>query len=267
MIQSNHQALLELPPDCSLASRRDALREVGYCIVRNVLDRDEVAELRQALAPHFQHTGRNDFEGFASNRVYSLLAKAPAPFARLVSHPLALDLAEAELGASCLLSACLAINLLPGETAQPWHHDDAQIDIPLPRPSYGVSAFWALDDLTEHNGATEFFPGSHLWHSDQRGDADQSAVKAVMPAGSLMLTTGTLLHRGGANNSESPRLIVTPQYCPGWARQIENMMAAVSADIAQQLPERVQALLGYSTHAAFMGYVDGRHPGKLLSTR
>ena len=64
--------------------------------------------------------------------------------------------------------------------------------------------------------------------------------------------------------SDKPRLIVTPQYCPGWARQIENMMAAVPNEIARTLPVRVQELIGYSTHAAFMGYVDGRHPAKLL---
>lgn len=256
-----------LDRDCSVASRQAALHAAGYCIIPDVLDRDEVDGLRRVLEPHFTQTGRNDFEGFASNRIYSLLAKAPAEFSRLVAHPLALELAEAELGPSCLLSACLAINLLPGETAQPWHHDDAQIQIPLPRPSYGVSAFWTLDDLTEDNGATEFFPGSHRWDRDRSAEPEQRACKAIMPAGSLMLTAGTLWHRGGANASDSNRLIVTPQYCPGWARQIENMMAAVPAGIARELPQRVRELIGYSTHAAFMGYVDGRHPGKQLDAR
>ena len=43
---------------------------------------------------------------------YAMLAKSPA-FAELAIHPLALAFAEADLGPDCLLSACLAIRLLP----------------------------------------------------------------------------------------------------------------------------------------------------------
>jgi ectoine hydroxylase-related dioxygenase (phytanoyl-CoA dioxygenase family) len=58
---------------------------------------------------------------------------------------------------------------------------------------------------------------------------------------------------------------VTPQYCPGWARQIENMMAAVPREIAATLPERTRQLMGYSIHGVFMGYVDSVHPNTLLN--
>ena len=234
------------------------------------------------MQPHLIHQGRNNFEGHRTNRVYALLAKEPEVMSAMAAHPLALAFAEAELGASCLLSAFLAINLHPGETVQPWHHDDSQIEVPLPRPAFGVSAFWAIDPMTENNGATEIIPGSHLWGQDQaiappikdqlakgltadhdpqpRGDAK----RMTMPAGSLMLTKGTLWHRGGANRSQSSRLIITPQYCPGWARQIENMMAAVPPPKAMALPLRVRQLLGYSLHSAFMGYVDGIHPDRAV---
>ena len=56
-----------------------------------------------------------------------------------------------------------ADNLHPGETVQPWHFDDGGIKVPRPRPALGISAFWAIDDTTEQNGATEIIPGSHLW--------------------------------------------------------------------------------------------------------
>src|SRR5947208_11957282 len=148
----------------SFESCRDEFDRRGYLIFERVLSPAKVAEIRAALAPHLARDlkGRNDFEGERTNRVYALLAKSPR-FAELAIHPLALAFAEAELGPSCLLSALLAINLHPGETVQPWHFDDGGAKVPRPRPALGLSAFWAIDDTTETNGATEVIPGSHLW--------------------------------------------------------------------------------------------------------
>jgi ectoine hydroxylase-related dioxygenase (phytanoyl-CoA dioxygenase family) len=204
-------------------------------------------------------------------------------FAELVIHPLVLAFVEAELGESCLLSALLAINLHPGETVQPGHFDDSGAKVPRPRPALGVSTFWAIDDTTEQNGATEIIPGSHLWDGQYvegavnpahfTGAADHhdgdrpDAVKLTMPSGSLAITKGTLWHRDGANRSDRPRLIITPQYCVGWVRQLENMALAVPAEMANKLPERARELIGYSIHPPFMGYVDGVHPRRLLGTR
>ena len=42
------------------------------------------------------------------------------------------------------------------------------------------------------------------------------------------------------------------------------MTLAVPPNIAKDLPERAQQLLGYSIHTPFMGYVNGRHPKRLL---
>jgi len=255
----------------------------GYVIFPEIMSRDEIDRVRSALEPHLTKTGRNNFEGYHSNRVYALLAKAPEVFGPMAMHPLALAFAEADLGSSCLLSAMLAINLHPGETVQGWHSDDGHLQIPRPRPAYGISTFWSIDDTTEENGATEIIPGSHLWSDDQsitplkdtitfEGDIDptsdpqprQDAVKAVMPAGSLMIAKGTLWHRGGANRSSASRLIVTPQYCPGWARPLETMLLSVPQETAAALPKRVKELIGYSIHPPFMGYVDGVHPIRSL---
>jgi ectoine hydroxylase-related dioxygenase (phytanoyl-CoA dioxygenase family) len=257
----------------------------GYLIFERVLSPGRVAELRTALAPFLARdlTGRNDFEGLKTNRVYALLAKSQH-FAELAIHPLALAFAEAELGQSCLLSALLAINLHPGETVQPWHFDDGGARMPRPRPALGLSAFWAIDDTTELNGSTEIIPGSHLWDGQivegAAGPADfagkttpnpdhdpgnrPDAVKMIMPSGSLAIAKGTLWHRGGANRSDRPRLIITPQYCAGWVRQLENMSLAVPAEVAKKLPERARELIGYSIHPPFMGHVDGVHPRRLL---
>jgi ectoine hydroxylase-related dioxygenase (phytanoyl-CoA dioxygenase family) len=43
------------------------------------------------------------------------------------------------------------------------------------------------------------------------------------------------------------------------------MLAIVPPEVAAGYSQRVQELIGYSIHPPFMGYVDGRHPQKLLS--
>ena len=117
--------LESLIPDSSATELVQRFERDGYCMIPNVLEDGAVARYRRALEPWVEEgkTGRNVFEGTRTHRVYAMLAKDPV-FAELVTHPVALAWAEHYLGASCLLSACLAICLGPGESAQPWHTDD-----------------------------------------------------------------------------------------------------------------------------------------------
>lgn len=271
----------------AFAARREQFDRDGYVLFESVLEPHMIEDIRAALAPYLAAdiAGRNDFEGLKTNRIYAMLAKGQI-FADLACHPLALAFAEADLGKECLLSACLAINIHPGETVQPWHYDDSHYRLPRPRQSLGVSAFWAIDETTRLNGATEIIPGSHVWPEqnlpggntlatfgdkrmrdvDDDPGARSDRAQVTMKPGSLMLAKGTLWHRGGANRSDKARMIITPQYCPGWTRQLENMALAVPPAIAAILPERARQLIGYSIHPPFMGYVDGMHPERVLST-
>ena len=273
-------------PWLSAETFQEALTDVhdrGYVIIEDVLSPNDCNDYRQILEQFMavSPAGRNVFEGTSSHRLYALLAKSER-FADMIEHPLALAFAEHFLGESCLLSACLSINLHPGETVHPWHTDDGHISVPQPHDVFGISVFWALDDTTETNGATEVLPYSHQWespdivgrledeHFEQRGalsedpEAGIDRVKATMKAGSLMIMRSDVWHRGGANRTNADRLIVTPQYCAGWARPLETMLLAVPPETVARLPSRTQALLGYSIHTPFMGYVDGMHPSRVL---
>jgi len=101
----------------------------GYTVVRDALSQREVEVIRDELAPILASMpfGRNEFEGHRSQRVYALLAKAPAT-ADLVTHPALVALLDQLLHAAYLLSAHIAINVHAGETAQQLHCDDAHCD-------------------------------------------------------------------------------------------------------------------------------------------
>jgi ectoine hydroxylase-related dioxygenase (phytanoyl-CoA dioxygenase family) len=239
------------------------LQESGYVVCEGAIDAESVTNIREQLDRELQTTprGRNHFEGFRTRRVYSLLAKVSAA-SGLVEHEFVTAILDELLLPGYLLSALLAIDLLPSESAQAWHYDDGFYVLPRPRPAIGISTIWAIDDFTASNGSTEVVPASHIL-GDVVPDEHQ-AVKVCMPSGSVLVMLGTLWHRGGENGSADRRLAVTAQYCQPWARQQEQMMLAVSPERAAQLSPTVRSMLGYSIHPPFMGHVGGLHPSRLL---
>ena len=253
-----------------LAHQIQRIKVDGFTVIEDAISSEQIQQIKRQLAPYLQgeHFGRNDFEGEKSERVYALLAKAPA-IADLVENPNTLPILDALLPPNFLLSAALAINVHPGETPQPFHIDDGAgyLPWPKPRPMLGVSTIWALDDFTAENGATEVVPGSQHWPAS-REPQPREIHKVLMPAGSVVVFDGRLLHRGGANESDGLRLAVTPQYCAPGLRQIENMVLAVPPDVAGQYSDRIQNMLGYNViEPGFMGYVDGLHPRRLIDAK
>src|SRR5262249_27933674 len=153
-----------------------------------------------------------------------------------------------------------------------FHTDDLFYRIPRPREAVSVSTIFAVDPFTAENGATQIVPGSHAWTDEAiepllaevdftpapEGERQPRPAPAIperlagevvdvtMPAGSVIVFLGTLVHRGGANRSRAPRLALSNQYCQPWARQQENYLLSVPREQARAMSGRVQQLLGYS---------------------
>ncbi|MBV9485828.1 MAG: phytanoyl-CoA dioxygenase family protein [Frankiaceae bacterium] len=251
--------------DQDLAERVLAdLENHGYAVVESLLPVDRVDAIREELHSILSATptGRNDFEGFQTRRIYALFAKTRV-FDDLAVHPLLLTVLDAVLGSSYHLSAPTGIEIAPGERAQFLHTDDAIYPLPRPHNDVVLNSMWAFDDFTTDNGATRVVPGSHRWTDRQPVDPDET-VTVTMPAGSVLFLRGTLWHGGGANQTDRPRLGVLLEYVAGWLRQQENHILAVPTNVVRILPPRLQELLGYNIHPPFVGYVDGRHPRRLL---
>lgn len=243
----------------------DAFRRDGYVIVQDVLSVAERAEITSALAPFedAQPHGRNDFEGERSKRVYSLAGKGE-PFMRLAEHPVVVDVLAQVLMPNWLLSTMQSIRLFPGETPQPWHADDTFYPVPRPHATLAVSVIWALEDFTDENGATELVPKSHLWATEHPDEAPREIVRAVMPAGSVVMFDGALWHRGGANRSDRTRLALSPQYCQPWLRPQESQLLIVPPEAAKACTPLGRSMLGYNIHPPFVGQVEGKHPLRLV---
>ena len=253
----------------------------GFAIIPDFLSPADLAEVRRVLALYLgTHSGRNDFEGTKTERIYTLVARARV-FWRIVLDARIMALCARFLEPGFLLTASQAIQINPGETPQPFHTDDSFYTVPRPRPMISLSTIVAVDAFDEENGGTQVIPGSHRWddrrlagtYDDElrRGAArvdepfEPLAKTVVMPAGGCIVFAGTLVHRGGRNRSAGSRSAFSNQYCQPWGRQQENFTLGVPVDVAREMPARLQELLGYSIHPPFMGQLTASHPQKALA--
>ena len=256
------------------------LRDQGYTLIPDFLSPQRLATVNDVLDKILgNHRGRNSFEGLKTERIYTLVARHRV-FQEIAEDPAIMSLCDALFMPNYLLTASQAIVIAPGETPQPWHTDDSFYPIPRPRPMISLSIIVAVDAFTSENGGTEIVPGSHLWSDeeiagDYKGDNNASddslnnalgneAIAVEIPAGACVVFAGTLLHRGGANNSTAARRAFSNQYCQPWARPQENFFLGIPTTEAATMSEKVQSLLGYSIHPPFMGQVTAYHPAKAL---
>lgn len=256
------------------------LQQQGYALIPGFLSAEQLCKVNTLCDLLLgEHTGRNNFEGHYTERIYTLVARDRL-FQDIVEDARIMALCDALFLPNYLLTASQAIVISPGESPQPWHTDDAFYTIPRPRPMVSLSTIVAVDAFTKENGGTEVIPGSHLWDDDgvaghyHSGDsefdpqfADKLAGQGVpmeMAPGTCVVFTGNLLHRGGANNSSGMRRAFSNQYCQPWARTQENFFLAVPPEEAAKMSPKLQSLLGYSIHPPFMGQVTASHPLKAL---
>jgi len=259
------------------------IEEDGFTVIPDFLDADALAEVRRVLGFYLgTHQGRNDFEGTRTERVYSLVARGRV-FWSIALDARIVALCEHFLLPGFLLTASQAIAIHPDETPQPFHYDDTFYRLPRPRPMVSLSTIVAVDAFTAQNGGTEIVRGSHRWSDAQLGrpfdllapstpeqeraetTLAEHAESVMLPAGGCVVFAGTLLHRGGRNRSSAVRCAFSHQYCEPWARQQENFVLGIPTEVARQMPERLQEMLGYSIHPPFMGQLTASHPRKALA--
>ena len=242
-----------------------SLGQRGWVVLDGLLDAATIdaaeADIRRLLAG--TPTGRDSFEGFSTQRIYALAGKTRA-IDPMLTHPVLTGLCREVLGEGFRASSVTTIAIGPGEKAQSLHYDAQVYPLPRPEPQVVVNSMWALTPFSEANGATRIVAGSHTWDGDRRPEGDVATVSAEMDRGSVVVYLGSLWHGGGANTTDEVRIGLNLEYAAGWVRQQENQYLVVPPDRADEVPDDVLAVLGYSTTPPFLGYVDARDPLRYL---
>jgi len=258
------RALETLPPDASTEAIVAATRRDGACIIAGVLDAGIVARIKDEVAPYMTQAslGRDDFTGRQTQRVGALVARSPL-CRDVVMNAQILAAADAFLKPFCSriqLHLTQLICIRPGQGAQPLHRDRLAWGGYLPttvEPQFNT--IWALTDFTRENGATRVVPGSQSWPTERKA-TDDEVVQAEMSLGSVLIYTGSVIHSGGENRSNTPRLGMNITYCLSWLRQEENQFLSCPPDIARTLAPELQELLGYTMANYALGYFSSPQP-------
>lgn len=140
-------------------------------------------------------------------------------------HPVIIDALTRVIGPDVKAMQSMLFIKAEGKPGQAWHQDEFFI----PTRDRSLTAAWiALDDATVRNGCLWVLPGSHApgiiypdrEHDDPRYDCtvelydfpyhDEDAVPVELPAGSVLIFNGYLLHKS------------LPNGVPGFRRALVN---------------------------------------------
>ncbi|HEX4461553.1 MAG TPA: phytanoyl-CoA dioxygenase family protein [Polyangia bacterium] len=251
----------------SLAEHRARLANDGYTIIEDAFPLAfadallaDLSRLEVALG---EGGGKNIFEGFATVRIYNLLARGKL-FEAIPVHETVLALVEGVIGKGALVSSLSSIAIGPGERAQPIHADDQLIPLPKPHVPIICNSMWALTDFTDDNGATRILPGSHLAPAHPELGREYATVAATMRRGSILVFDGSVWHGGGANRTTERRVGIAMNYCAGWMRQQENQQLGIPLDVARGFSPTLRKLAGFGLYRGLLGHIDKCSPVDLL---
>ena len=263
-----------------------ALSRHGFAVIEDAMDGPSCDRLVDEMRPYLDATPHGLHGLGGTRRVGALVARSPTSH-RMIAHPAVLAVARAVLSEQRLagdevsiggrrgpgergfrypyqLHLTQIIDVGPGGGSDTlphalglhrangmWVHDfqsshlDPQLEV-----------MWALTDFSAENGATHVVLGSH--RDDPRGGPrafSEATIQATMPKGSALIWTGWSVHGAGINRSSSRRIGMNINYALAFLAQEENQLLACPPEMARQLPEDLQRLIGYRQPAGSLNYV------------
>ena len=250
-------------PTEDLDQVREDLRVWGYGLVKNALSQKQVEALKNAV----RQQGQGETEaGVAKNdggpngpnqRIWTLINKGQE-FHDLLEHELIDEIVPEFLGEHALLHSYSANIARPGNVPMMVHTDQVAIQPPMRDLAFGLNIMWYLTDITEKNGGTRVFPGSHIGPiAPDDPFTVEGTIAAEGPAGTALVFESRLWHATGPNTETSgERPVILMFFMRSFIRQQENNFLSIRPEVEASMSDRVRKMLGYCTTGA-LGGVEG----------
>lgn len=225
-------------------------------LMASMLEDVEAVRALNQTTPHEEATGRGHLQ-------LGLRRYAPYVCADLVANPLIEGIVAAVLGDDAWLGFYNGNVNLPGSTHQPLHFDrpfswrtkeKAQADGQRwPPPTTTLSCSVALTEITEDNGATEIYPGTHHetavteWPLGERPAKHPELIekwgppaRMPIPASGICFRDPRMWHRGVPNPSNDVRPMIALTYhggrCLHWRGRLAKNLSPDEMRQCQENP-------------------------------
>lgn len=211
----------------------------GFLVVPDVLTPAEVTSLRTGVAKAFS-VPSPEAEMYGQQAIWRpRMFEHGQEFEALLDHAGIAQFIDRVLGEDCHIIANSALRTSPGKSISVWHVDEC-VRFPIPRgvtldprivpqPCI-VNCHYYLEDVDEEVGPTQFIPGSHCaGRAPDTDDMDAQGnptwnghgpVSAVGRAGTCVIWTDQVWHRGGPNLSQNRyRWAIQKAFARRWIAQ------------------------------------------------
>jgi ectoine hydroxylase-related dioxygenase (phytanoyl-CoA dioxygenase family) len=241
--RDNYSTVIRPADKAWLEQALGCLLHVGYAVVADVLDSDQVAATREAMY-RVQSAIRKDVgcERLARAGEHGVLRNMVAydeHFLRLLELREMLAIVDATVSATSILHLQNGFVLPSVDDVSSGFQYTFHRDFPRYLNGYfaSINVMLAIDAFTAENGGTIVAPGTQQ-KSERPSDAylEAASLHVECPAGSMIVFDSTLWHAAGHNRSGSDRLAINHQYC-----------RTLGSEVVERQPPRTQQLLGWFT--------------------
>jgi len=253
--------------DCTILQEGTELfLQHGCLFIKNAFEPDYVRELHDEF--------KSGFEDYFSDKVYedaldvgdkrtmiTLTLDGVFNSSDYYAPPRIFPLLEFLLTKDLIVAAMGCVVSLPGSEDQHRHRDYTNIynpgfyypgveDFIARGPPYAITVGIPLVPITELNGNTRFWPGSHLEILKSKDQDIGPGVDFVADLGSCYLFDYRILHRGVGNKSDRPRPLLYNIYTRPWFSDTKNYARQAPLHITEEqfdrLPVRDQKMFSWA---------------------
>jgi hypothetical protein len=235
---SNHPVVSGIEESGELTRGADAFLENGFLVIRNAFESEYIEKLFDAYV--------SKYEAYFIDKPYadalkvgdkrtmiSVALEGVFNSGEYYANPKLTPLLKYLLGPNVIMNSLGSVVSLPGALDQRIHRDAPNIYVtPTNRgpdyswikfaPPYAITLGIPLVPITELNGSTRFWPGTHLRRIKPEEVDFESGIDYVADAGTCVLFDYRILHSGLANNSDQIRPMMYNVYSRPWYRDTVN---------------------------------------------
>ena len=234
----------------SLQTAISLFEEHGALWIKNVFDREFIAELAEAYQARYTSLGRSKLDRNHANvghRRFMVTVKIEPPFndGELFANPIVLQILRGLLGGELQISSFGSVVTFSNADEQPIHLDHPPLfqseELCRSLPTYAVTVVIPLVNIDPQLGPTAIWEGSHKSPGARQklqqlmSDPDYNgSTQPLARMGDVYLMDYRLIHGGLPNESEVERPILYLVYGRPWFRDGFNFCDQPPIDITSE---------------------------------